>query len=123
MVSKNSIVIENINITYISTKTHGCGTALCYFKVTGFNNKKMLCPILSELCDECRIPVWLTDSGEYMIKVKHKNAPELLVPYTDLKVMLTFKYYCMETDDMLIQGYYALVTEMKECCDEDKNDN
>jgi hypothetical protein len=70
----------------------------------------MLNPILSQMCDEVRLPLWKTEDGEYMIKVKKKYVPELLVAYTDLTVMLTLKYYCMEVmDGVMNQRFYTLM--------------
>ncbi len=46
-----------------------------------------------------------TDSGEYMLKVKQKYAPKFFVADTDLTVLLTFEYYCMDLGDgVLNQG-------------------
>ena len=110
MVSSKPIEIKNINVTYISTKTDKYDNTVCYFKVTDTKAKKRLNPILSQMCVECRLPLWETDSGEYMLKVKRRYAPNLLVADTDLTVMLTFKYYCMEVmDGVLNQGYYVLL--------------
>ena len=115
-----NIEIKNIKVTYISTKTDKFDNTICYFKVTGFNNKKLLCPILSECCDECRIPIWITEDGDYMLKVKQKYAPKLLVAGTDLTVLLTFKYYCMDLGDgVLNQGYYVMMNETPKCSDDD----
>ena len=108
-----NVQVKSIKVTYISTKTDKFDNTICYFKVTGFNNKKLLCPILSECCDECRISIWITEDGEYMLKVKHKYAPKFLVAGTDSTVLLTFKYYCMEVmDGVLNQGYYAQMKVM-----------
>ena len=115
-----NVEIKNIKVTYISTKTDKFDNTICYFKVTGFNNNKLLCPILSECCDECRIPIWITEDGEYMLKVKQKYAPKLLVAGTDLTILLTFKYYCMEVmDGVLNQGYYVMMNETPKCNDDD----
>ena len=119
MVSNKPIEIKNINVTYISTKTDKFDNTVCYFKVIGFNNEELLYPILSECCDECRIPIWITDDGEYMLKVKQRYAPTLLIPDTALTVKLTFKYYCMNKDDTLLQGYYATMKIMNKSEDED----
>ena len=102
MVSNKPIEIKNINVTYISTKTDKFDNTICYFKVTDSKAKKRLTPILSQMCEECRLPLWETDSGEYMLKVKRKYAPDLLIADTDLTVMLTFEYYCMEVMDGVI---------------------
>ena len=94
-----NIEIKNLNVTYISTKTDKFDNTICYFKVTHPKAKKKLTPILSQMCDLCRLPLWETDAGEYILKVKQRHAPTLLVPDTALTVMLTFKYYCMEVMD------------------------
>jgi hypothetical protein len=122
-----NIEIKNITVTYISTKTDKYDNTLCYFKVTDTKAKKKLSPILSQMCEECRLPLWKTDSSEYMIKVKKKYAPDLLVANTVLTVMLTFKYYCMEVMDGVVnQGYYVILTVMDKCPSEqvvDEDDN
>ena len=123
-----NIEIKNLNVTYISTKTDKFDNTICYFKVTHPKAKKKLTPILSQMCDDCRLPLWETDDGEYMIKVKQKYAPKLLVSNTDLTVMLVFKYYCMEVmDGVLNQGYYVQMKVMNKSSpsdeDEDENSN
>ena len=122
-VCESNIEIKNINVTYISTKTDKFDNTICYFKVTDTKAKKRLSPILSQMCDECRLPLWKTESNEYMLKVKPKNAQALLVTDTALTVMLTFKYYCMEVASGLNQGYYAILTEMNKSGDLDEDDN
>ena len=108
MTTSGNIEIKNINITYISTKTDNFDNTLCYFKVSGLKNKNLLSPILSEVCEECRIPVWKTEEGDYMVKVKQKYSPNLLITETELKLTVIFKCYSMERDDTLLQGYYVM---------------
>ena len=61
--------------------------------------------------------------GEYMFKVMLEYASQIFVADTDLTVMPTFRYYCMEVDDGLLnQGYYALMTVMNKSEDEDEDD-
>ena len=107
-----NIEIKNINVTHISTKTDNYDNTVCYFKVTDTKAKNKLSPILSQMCDECRLPLWETEDGEYLIKVKQRYAPTLLLPDTTLTVKLTFKYYCMDKDDTLLQGYYVMMKVM-----------
>ena len=110
MVSNKPIEIKNIKVTYISTKTDKFDNTVCYFKVIGFNNEELLYPILSECCDECRIPIWITEEGEHMLEVKQKYVPKLLVAGTVLTVLLTFKYYCMDLGEgVLNQVYYVMM--------------
>ena len=120
-VTGQPIEIKDINVTYISTKTDKFDNTICYFKVADFKAKKKLKPILSEKCDECRLPLWENEDGECLIKVKQRYAPTLLVPDTTLNVKLTFKYYCMNKDDTLLQGYYAMVKVTNKSNNEDEN--
>ena len=124
MSSNKTIEIKNITVTYISTKTDKFENTICYFKVTDTKAKKRLTPIVSQICPECRLPIWETDNIEYMLKVKQKYAPKGLTADTELKVMLTFKYYCMDVpggDGNIIQGYYAMMDELPKSNDEDDN--
>ena len=118
-----SIEIKNINVAYISTKTDKYDNTICYFKVTDSKAKKRLTPILSQMCDECRLPLWKTEDGEYLIKVKQRYAPTLLIPDTALTVKLTFKYYCMNKDDTLLQGYYVMMKVMNRSDEEEEDGN
>ena len=98
----NTIEIENINVTYVKTKTDKFDNTICYFKITDLRAQNKLSPILSETCDECRLPLWKAEDGEYLIKVKQRHAPTSLIPDTALTVMLTFKYYCMDKDGTIL---------------------
>ena len=76
--------------------------------------------ILKEVCDECVMPFWKTEDHEYMLKVKKKNTPKTIIDNGDIVTLnLMFKYYCMEKDDGLIQGYYAKILSYDD--DEEKN--
>ena len=102
---ENTIEIKNINVTYISTKIDKFDNTICYFRITDLRAKNKLSPILSETCDECRLLLWEAEDGEYLIKVKQRHAPTLLIPDTALTVMLTFKYYCMDKEGTFLQGF------------------
>ena len=118
-----TVEVKNINVTYVSTKTDNYDNTICYFKVTDTKAKKKLSPILSEVCDECRIPVWKAEDGAYLLKVKQRYAPKSFMPDAVLTVKLTFKYYCMSKDDSLLQGFYAIMKVMNKSDDEDEIDN
>ena len=124
MTANKAIEIKNLTVTYISTKTDKFENVICYFKVTDTKAKKILTPIVSQICPECRLPLWETENIEYMLKVKQKYAPKGLTADAELQVMLTFKYYCMSVGDGNInQGYYRNVNIMKELSkDADEDD-
>ena len=120
MSASKTIEIKNLTVTYISTKTDKFENVICYFKVTDTKAKKRLTPIVSQICPDCRLPLWETDNIEYMLKVKQKYAPTELKAGTVLKVLLTFKYYCMDLGDgKANQGYHAILKQMPQDNDED----
>ena len=123
MATGGNIEIKNIIITYISTKTDKFDNTICYFKVTDTKAKKKLSPILSQKSDELRLPIWETDDGKYMVKVKKKYSPDLLIANTDLTVLLSFKYYSMDKDDILYQGFYAMTKVINKSDDGDESGN
>ena len=84
MVENKPIVIPNINVKYISSKTDKFNNNNCYYKITDRNHKSKLKHILAQLCPECKLPLWETDDGAYTIKVKQKYALKLRVANTDL---------------------------------------
>ena len=67
------------------------------------------------------MPFWKTEDHEYILKVKKKYTPKNILDVNEIvTVNLTFKYYCMETnEDKLLQGYYAKINSY----DEDKENN
>ena len=68
------------------------------------------------------MPIWETENIEYMLKVKQKYAPKGLTADTELKVMLTFKYYCMSVGEGNInQGYYVVMKALSKDSDDDDN--
>ena len=77
--------------------------------------------ILSQQCDECKMPFWKTENGEYILKVKKRHTPKTTLDVNDIvTVNLMFKHYCMETnDDKLLQGYYVKINSYEE----DKENN
>ena len=71
--------------------------------------------ILSQQSDECKVPFWKTEDHEYILKVKKRHTPKNILDVNDIvTVNLTFKYYCMETADGLLQGYYVQKIEHNE---------
>ena len=60
------------------------------------------------MCDECLIPVWKSDDGSYMLKVKIKWMPERDFEKNEFVIAdLNLHYYSMEKNEELIQGYYV----------------
>ena len=107
---KNSNIIEiiSVRLEYISTKEDNYENKITYLKL--IDNAKKLKPILDQMCDECRLPLWKTETDEYILKCKDKFMPKHSFDANDIFTAdLQFKYYCITTDEKLLQGYFLKV--------------
>ena len=106
----------------LTTKVDKYDNEISYYKIIDDTFKIKMKSILKEQCEECRMPFWKTDDGEYILKIKTKN----IIPQKDLKnndivsLNMTFKYYCMQKDDKLLQGYFIKITSYE---DDKENNN
>ena len=120
--STNTFDINSLLTEFITTKTDKYDNEISYYKVIDKNYKNKMSGILKEVCEECRMPFWKTEDHEYILKVKTRNThtPKKKLENNDIVTLnLMFKYYCMEKDDGLIQGYYAKILSYDD--DEEKN--
>ena len=116
----NTFDVNDLLTEFITTKVDKYDNWISYYKVIDKNYKTKMSGILKEVCDECVMPFWKTEDHEYMLKVKKKNTPKTIIDNGDIVTLnLMFKYYCMEKDDGLIQGYYAKILSYDD--DEEKN--
>lgn len=114
--SVNTFDVNGLITEYISSKTDNYDNEVSYYKIIDKNYKNKMSGTLSQVCDECKMPFWKTEDGEYILKVKKKYTPKTMLDVNDIvTVNLTFKYYCMETnDDKLLQGYYVKINSYEE---------
>ena len=105
----NVIEINNIKLEFIITKTDNYENDISYLKVIDKAFKNKLQPIVSQMCEDCKIPVWKSEDGFYMLKVKNKWMPERDFESNEiLNADLNFHYYNMAKEDGdLLQGYYV----------------
>ena len=116
----NTFDVNGLLTEFITTKVDKYDNWISYYKVIDKNYKTKMSGILKEVCDECVMPFWKTEDHEYVLKVKKKNTPKTIIDNGDIVTLnLMFKYYCMEKDDGLIQGYYAKILSYDD--DEEKN--
>ena len=116
----NTFDVNGLLTEFITTKVDKYDNWISYYKVIDKNYKTKMSGILKEVCDEYIMPFWKTEDHEYMLKVKKKNTPKTIIDNGDIVTLnLMFKYYCMEKDDGLIQGYYAKILSYDD--DEEKN--
>ena len=117
----NVFDVPGLLCEYLTTKVDKYDNEISFYKVIDDSFKVKMKSILKEMCEECRMPFWKTEDHEYILKVKTRN----IIPDKDLKnndittLNMTFKYYCMNTDDKLLQGYFIKITS----CEDDKENN
>ena len=111
----NTFDVNGLVTEYLSTKKDNYDNEISYFKVVDKNIKNKMSGILSQVSDDglVKMPFWKTEDGEYFSKVKSKYCPKKVIVNNDIVTMnLTFQYYCMNKDDTLLQGYYAMMKVM-----------
>ena len=107
--STNIIEVNNIKLEFIITKTDNYENDISYLKIIDKAFKNKLQPILSQMCDDCKVPVWKSDDGFYMLKAKKKWMPEKDFERNEIITAdLNFHYFNMAKEDGdLLQGYYV----------------
>ena len=118
----NTFDVNDLLCEYLTTKVDKYDNEISYYKIVDDTFKIKMKNILKEQCDGCLMPFWKTDDQEIILKVKTKN----IIPEKDLKnndittLNMTFKYYCMQKDESLLQGYFIKITS---CEDHKENNN
>ena len=98
---EENIVIKNIRVEYIATKTDSYNNELSYFKIKDRNIEQKFKQIIK---DNHKLPWFKTDKGQNILKVKQKYIKlKELTKDKEMVVDMNFKYY--EIND--IQGYYV----------------
>ena len=118
----NAFDVNDLLCEYLTTKVDKYDNEISYYKIVDDTFKIKMKNILKEQCEECKMPFWKTDDQEIILKVKTKN----IIPDKDLKnndivtLNMKFKYYCMQNDDKLLQGYFIKITSYE---DDKENNN
>ena len=110
--NNNIIEIKDLKLEFIITKTDDYQNEISYIKVVDKAFKSKLQPILSQVCDDCKLPLWKSEDGIYILKCKNRWMPENKVfEKNEIFVAnLNFNYYNMAKDEALIQGFYLKVS-------------
>ena len=118
----NTFDVNDLLCEYLTTKVDKYDNEISYYKIVDDTFKIKMKNILKEQCEECKMPFWRTDDQDIILKIKTKN----IIPEKDLKnndivsLNMTFKYYCMQKDDKLLQGYFIKITSYE---DDKENNN
>ena len=98
---EDKIVIKNVRVEYITTKTDNYDNEICYFKLKDKNIESKFASIIKP---DFRLPWFKSDKGYYLLKVKTKyNKLEQMHKEETVLVDAVFKYY--KYNDM--EGYYV----------------
>ena len=122
----NNIIINDINVEYLSTKTDKFDNSIVYFKLT--DPKSKLKPIIDTQVNDKDIKlscIWTTDTQDVILKVKEKwvNVSDDLQTLTNYVLNADFNAYSLDTDNGPLKGYYIKVMKIKKKKIDDINNN
>ena len=123
--NNNNIIINDINVEYLSTKTDKFDNSVSYFKLIDPKNK--LKPIIDTQVADKDIKlscIWSTDTQDIILKVKEKwlNVADELSVLTNYVINADFTAYSLDTDNGNVRGYYIKIPRIKKKKNEDVND-
>jgi hypothetical protein len=98
----NVIRIDDLHVTHISKKANIYNDVFNYFKIVDKDVKVKMLQVKS-LDKDLKMPFWKDEKGVFMLKVKDK----FWIGENYSRINLELNYYCFETDDQTIKGYYA----------------
>ena len=124
--NNDNILINDINVEYLSTKIDKFDNSVVYLKLTDPKNK--LKPIIDTQANDKDIKlscIWSTDTQDVILKVKDKwlNISDDLQTLTNYVINIDFTAYCMDTENGNMRGYYIKVPKIKRKKMEDINDD
>ena len=124
--NNNNIIINDINVEYLSTKTDKFDNSVVYLKLTDPKNK--LKPIIDTQANDKDIKlscIWTTDTQDVILKVKEKwlSVADDLQTLTNYVINADFTAYSLETENGTVKGYYIKIPKIKKKKIEDINDD
>ena len=115
--SINNILINDISVEYLSTKTDKFDNTIVYFKL--LDAKSKLKAVMDTQANDKDIKlscIWSTDTQDIILKVKEKwinAATDELQPLTNYVVNADFTAYSLDTDNGNMKGYYIKIPKIK----------
>ena len=124
--NNNNIIINDINVEYLSTKTDKFDNSVVYLKLTDPKNK--LKTIIDTQANDKDIKlscIWTTDTQDVILKVKEKwlNVADDLQTLTNYVINADFTAYSLDTENGTVKGYYIKIPKIKKKKMEDVNDD
>ena len=124
--NNNNIIINGINVEYLSSKVDKFDNSIVYFRLT--DPKSKLKPVIDTQANDKDIKlscIWSTDTQDVILKVKKKwlNICDDLQTLTNNVVIADLTAYSLDTDNGNMKGYYIKIAKIKEKEVEDVNDD
>ena len=112
----NNILINDINVEYLSTKVDKYDNSIVYLKLTDPKNK--LKPVIDTQASDKDIKlsrIWTTDTQDVILKVKDKwlNVADDLQTLTNYVINADFTFYSMDNENGVVKGYYIKIPKIK----------
>ena len=115
----NVITVNALETEYLSTKKDKFDNEIAYFKIIDSQFRHRLKPLFDVNDKEngtLKLPLWLTEQEDYILKVKSKwmNVSDDLIQQDLYLLNIDFTSYTLEVDDTTtIKGYYAKISKVK----------
>ena len=115
--NNNNILINDISVEYLSTKSDKYDNAIVYLKLT--DPKSKLKAVMDTQANDKDIKlscIWSTDTKDIILKVNEKwinAATDELQPLTNYTVNVDFTAYSLETGNGNMKGYYIKIPKIK----------
>lgn len=123
--NNNNILINDINVEYLSTKVDKFDNSIVYLKLTDPKNKLKSIIDIQANDNDIRLPIWTTETQDVILKVKEKwlNVADDLQPLTNYVINADFSAYSLDTEKGNVRGYYIKIPKIKKKKMEDINDD
>ena len=108
----NNVNIDELLVEFLSEKETEYGD-ICYFKIVDNDWRKKMKNITSLEEDDLKMPYWLTDDENIILKVKSKYCIDEYEREKMYFIDITFTSYSM--DEPPIKGYLCKILPRKPC--------
>ena len=112
----NNILINDINVEYLSTKVDKFDNSVVYLKLTDPKNKLKSIIDMQANDNDIRLPIWITETQDVILKVKDKwvSVADDLQPLSNYVINADFTAYSMDNENgNTLKGYYIKIPKIK----------
>ncbi len=107
-----------MNVEFLASKVDDYDCVNCFFKIIDIDGVNKLKPFMSlntgEQAQPFKMPIWLSDKQESILKVKNKFIPgNDYVKGGLYTINIEFILYNMTGDNESFKGYYAKIQTLK----------